>query len=206
MRLRHSNSGRLILGVTGVIGAGKSTLCEYLEREHGFAWIHADKLVHDIYKRGQEGYEIIRREFGSEFVGEEEVDRARLRSLVLGDALQLRKLNAAMQPVITDLVHKKIVQLKEGGAGAQKSICIESFYFDEGQMGQFVDSILLVDAPTKVIKARLLAKAGNERNIPEAELDKLILIQRLNLPKADYVIDNNATLSDFFAKIQDVLE
>ena len=78
-----------VLGVTGVIGSGKSTACRILSEQLGFYWIEADAIVHELYKVGEPGYKKIREYFGDPFVGKYGVNRGRLRRFALQNPQKL---------------------------------------------------------------------------------------------------------------------
>lgn len=98
----------MVIGVTGVIGSGKSTVCRYLEEKYGFHWIHADAIVHELYKFGGAGYKKIREYFGKNFVGPKGVLRGRLRQFILKTPQKLWILNQLIHPLVIHEVNKKV--------------------------------------------------------------------------------------------------
>ncbi|MEK9132764.1 MAG: dephospho-CoA kinase [Patescibacteria group bacterium] len=167
-----------VLGITGVIGSGKSELCRFLAERYGFIWIEADKIVHELYKVGRPGYEVIRKKFGEYAIGAKEVNRKWLREFVLKDPrkipARIRTLNRLIHSLVAAEMNKKIVQLKaQHKSKTPLLICIEAVYFKKKNLGKFVDKIITVDAPDKEILRRL-------RNIkvPQHEIKRLIDFQR----------------------------
>lgn len=167
-----------IIGVTGVIGSGKSTVCRILEKEFGFCWIDADKIVHELYQPGQPGYQKIKDYFGSQFVGAKGVHRGRLRRFVLKTPQKLWILNKLIHPLVVHEVNKKM---------REKPICIEAVYFEPKDLGKFIDRLIIVDASDEIILKRLA-----RRKIPHKQLMALLKFQRKNLPKQEAVIIKNA--------------
>lgn len=165
------------LGVTGVIGSGKSTFCVYLKKKYKFHWIEADKLVHEkLYKAGQSGYQKIKDYFGKQFVGKKQVLRGRLRRFILKTHQKLLILNQLIHPLVIHEVNKKIIQLKQQYKEENLlKICIEATYFASNDLGKFIDKLLVVDAPDEVIIKRL-----KKRKIPLAQLKTLLKFQRKN--------------------------
>ena len=106
-------SGTTVIGVTGVIGSGKSTLCRYLAETHGFEWINADEIVHSLYEKDQPGYKKIKEYFGQYYVGPKRVHRGRLRREALKSPQKLWILNNLIHPHVFHEVNKKIVQIKK---------------------------------------------------------------------------------------------
>ncbi|MBI5413348.1 dephospho-CoA kinase [Candidatus Peregrinibacteria bacterium] len=192
----HKTVKPLVLGVTGVVASGKSVFCEFLEEQLGFNWINADKLVHELYLAGNEGYKKIKEYFGGKFVGEKEVNRTLLREFVLKNPEKLRTLNEIVHPLVEGMLNKKVVQLSGVNRGKSKVlIVVEAFYLEPNMLGKFIDRKVLIDASDDVILKRLKA-----RNLPEEQGRRLLSFQRNILPNNDERIENNGTLEEFFEK------
>ena len=145
-----------ILGVTGVIGSGKSEFCRFLRRQFDFYWISADKIVHSLYFAGKKGYKIIKKHFGDDFVNKKCVDRSKLREFILKNPVKLKFLNELIHPLVAEEVNKKIVQIKRDHESKNRIfICIEAFYFDKKNLGKFVDQVVKLDATDEIILKRL---------------------------------------------------
>ena len=185
-----------ILGVTGVVAGGKSVFCRFLEENFGFHWINADKLVHELYLAGKEGYMKIKENFGEKFVDVKEVDRILLREFVLKNPEKLRILNKIIHPMVEGEVNKKVVQFEVSSKGKNKIlIVIEAVYFESNMLGKFIDRKILIDASDNVILKRL-----KKRKIPKEQARRLVKFQREVLPKRVEKIENNGTLDEFFEK------
>lgn len=184
--------GRKIIGVSGVMGSGKSTFCRMLEKKFGFYWIDADAIVHDLYKPGQPGYQKIKDYFGAQFVGKKGVLRGRLRRFVLKTPQKLWILNKIIHPLVAHELNKKIVH----SVGTYGSVCIEAFYFEPHDLGKFVDQIIVVDASNEKILKRL-----KSRKIPKSQLLTMLKFQRKNLPKIFTKIENNHSEKALLKKI-----
>jgi dephospho-CoA kinase len=182
-------SRREIIGITGIIGSGKSTVCRILEKEFGFCWIDADKIVHELYRPGQPGYQKIKDYFGTQFVGKKGVHRGRLRRFILKTPQKLWILNKLIHSLVVHEVNKKI---------REKPTCIEAIYFDPKDLGKFIDRIVVIDAPDKKIFMRLA-----KRKIPRKQLIALLKFQRKNLPKSSVVIRNDGTLKQLVCFLQE---
>lgn len=192
----------MVIGITGVIGSGKSTVCRYLEEKYGFHWIHADEIVHDLYKFGNAGYKKIREYFGENFVGPKCVLRGRLRQFILKTPQKLWILNQLIHPLILHEVNKKIVQLKKVNARSEKplKICIEAIYFEPKDLGKFIDHLLIVHCPDEAILLRRL----KHRKIPEKQLRTLIKFQQKILPKVGTRIKNTQSLQTLLKQVAEL--
>lgn len=188
-----------IVGVTGVIGSGKSTFCKFLAEKYGFHWIHADAITHELYKPEQPGYRKIKEYFGSQFVGKHGVHRGRLRRFILKSPQKLWILNQLIHPLIVHEVNKKVVQLLRWTKTIRNEfvkICIEAIYFEPKDLGKFIDELIIVLCPDE----KILLKRLSLRKIPRKQLQTLIHFQRKNLPKFGIKIENTGSKEEFFKK------
>lgn len=169
---------KVVVGVTGVIGSGKSTFCRFLKSKFGFKYIDADKIVHSLYKVGKPGYKKIEKYFGSRFVGKSGVDRESLRKFLLKNPQKFRLINKFIHPLVAAEVNKKKVQLKaQHKSKTPLLICVEAVYFERKNLGKFVNKIVTVDAPDSEILRRL-----KSRGIKKGELTALLQFQRKIIP------------------------
>lgn len=190
-----------IIGVTGVIGSGKSEVCRRLRDEFGFQWISADILVHDLYKAGRPGYVRIKEFFGDAFVSGKEVLRGRLRRFILGSHQKLWILNKVIHPLVLHEVNKKITQINALNKAEKRiPVCIEAAYFEKEDLGKFVDRILRIDARDEVIMARL-----RQRKISQKDLGRLLLFQRKTMSKEGLLLQNNASLEELELSLHKVV-
>jgi dephospho-CoA kinase len=200
-----------IIGVTGVIGAGKSKVCRFLQRKYGFYWIDADAIVHELYRAGMPGYRRIKEYFGDFFAGKKEVNRGRLRKFILKSPQKLWILNKLMHSLILHEVNKKIVRIS-GLAGVTKNY--GSKFMDEcknsrGEMAEnyrckpampgVMSCCICIEAVYfepqdlgKFIDQLLILDSPDEsiikrlkkRKIPQEQLIKLLEFQRKNFSKS----------------------
>ena len=88
-----------VLGITGGVGAGKSTILDYLNRRYHARIIEADKVGHFLMEPGQKVYYRIVETFGSGILkGDQTIDRQKLGRLVFEDQEKLMKLNSLVHP------------------------------------------------------------------------------------------------------------
>src|ERR1700738_1249708 len=92
-----------LVGLTGGVGSGKSTVAAML-RELGAEVVDADEATHAVYEPGSPGYDAVVREFGPDFVRDGGIDRSRLGDLVFRDADGRRRVNAIVHPLVREWV------------------------------------------------------------------------------------------------------
>lgn len=185
---------KLVLGVTGKFGAGKTTICRMLQKL-GFVFIDADKIVHEIYKPKKIGYFKIKKYFGSSFIDfKKGVLRWKLRKLILENNTKLKLLNKIIHPLIFRILNKKIVQSKG------KLICIESIHFEKNGLLKLIDRVLLVKRNSKLIKCTMQKSKWSS-----LEIVKFMKITSLSV-KANFIIENNSGFKDLKEKVNKIFD
>ncbi len=95
---------RGLVGVTGGLGAGKTTVLQVL-REKGAAVLDADDVVHRLYAPGEVAYRALCRRWGAAVLrSDAEIDRKRVADLIFGDAIERRWLNGLVHPLVRERI------------------------------------------------------------------------------------------------------
>jgi dephospho-CoA kinase len=187
-----------IIGLTGGIGSGKSTVARFLG-ELGAVVTDLDKVGHDVLKKGGEAYQKVVSGFGEGILNEDgEIDRRKLGKIVFHDREALKRLNQIVHPVIDNKV-KKITQ--ESRKKGIKVVVLEAAAMLENERRWKVDEIWVTVAPEQAVLGRLKERSGYS----EAEARTRILSQMKNkerVKKADVVIDTGGTLDELKARVK----
>jgi dephospho-CoA kinase len=174
-----------VIGLTGPIGAGKSTVAGML-RELGAKVLDADAIVHDEQSRGTTGYSAIIQTFGTKVLREDrEIDRAKLAEEVFGDPTKLAKLERIMHPRVVSRILEARKMLREG-----EVLVVEAIKLLESGLRNVCDEVWVVLAPREVMLQRLAA-----RGLPRAEAEMRLANQYSEeafRAAADVVIENGA--------------
>lgn len=183
----------MILGVCGKIASGKSVVMKILAKR-GFYCIDADKIVHVLYKKGATGSKKIAAYFGEQFLRSDgSVNREKLRKVVFADDDERKMLENLIHPEVYAEIQRLLPKL------SGKNVAIESVYFDQGFLGDFVDKILWVERSEGEIKKVLI----KERGFSSAMAQKLAdLIQKPK--KVDFVIENYGELKDLAGGVKNL--
>lgn len=182
-----------IIGLTGSIGMGKSTVAEMFER-HGVPVFDADAEVRRMQRAGGELIEPIEAAFPGS-TGPEGVKREALGAQVFGDKEALARLEAIVHPAVAA---KRAEFMIEHG-GAPMVVFDIPLLFEKGGH-ESVDTVIVVSAPAEVQRARVLARDGMT---PE----KFAHILSLQTPdaekrtRADHVIDTGVSLAETEAAV-----
>ena len=187
-----------VIGLTGGIGAGKSTVAAILA-ELGAIVIDADKVGHDIYRPDTEGFRLIVETFGPEVVGADgTIDRRRLGARVFSDPVELRRLNALVHPLIGDEIRRRMQAALADGGG--RPIVVEAAIMLEAGW-RFFDRIWVVIVRREVAIARVSASRGLDPQEVERRIDAQISNEERRRV-ADVVIENEGTLAELRSQVE----
>lgn len=143
-----------VVGLTGSIASGKSTVSRLLEQQFGGHIICADSVGREVAQKGQEGYRKILELFSTDFLQEDgELDRKKLGSYVFAHPEELQKLNGCLHPIILDT----ILQRAKGLTGL---VVIDCALLIETELYRHVDEVWLVYAPKELRIQRVMARDG----------------------------------------------
>jgi dephospho-CoA kinase len=144
----------LVIGLTGPIASGKSTVAEFL-RERGAEVIDADRVYRSLLTPGSDLWQRIVARFGRSIVdADEEIDRAALAKIVFADADALADLDRISHPAVVAEIRRRISR------SAARVVVIEAIKLAQAGLVADVDSLWLVTADEKTRLERLLARPG----------------------------------------------
>jgi len=181
----------LIIGVTGNIGSGKSTVCQILARL-GAMVIDADKLAHEAYKPHSQTWQELIDAFGRDIVKpDEEIDRQKLGQMVFSDHNALAQLNRIVHPGTYRLAEERIADCRRRGA---KVIALEATLLIEAGWRTLVNKVWLVVAPEAVIVERV----KGDQELSQAQILARLKSQMPAEEKAKYadaIVYNDGSLN-----------
>jgi dephospho-CoA kinase len=190
----------LLVGLTGNIASGKSTVAQLLS-EHGATIIDADVLARRAVEKGSAVYDAIVKRWGTSVLAPDgHLDRGALRRVVFGAAKELEALNDLVHPEVERLRQARVAEAK--ARGDRMVVCDIPLLFEKKMADRF-DKIVLVDAPRPLRLDRLV----EERGLRETEAMDMIAAQmpaELKRARADYVIDNSGTLAELERQLDDL--
>ena len=147
----------IVLGLTGQTGAGKSTLCQYLQQK-GCAVIDADQVARNVVEKGSACIADIVLEFGVEYLTVDgNLNRRKLGESVFTDKAKLKKLNDIMFPYIINNIKDKIAEAKEAADGI---ILLDAPTLFESGCDKFCDKVISVIASQDVRCHRIIERDG----------------------------------------------
>lgn len=191
----------MILGLTGSVGSGKSTVASILEELAGAVVIDADAIAHQVQSPGGSAYAEIVAAFGPEILNADgTIDRRRLAAQVFGDEARRHLLNSIMHPRVRD---EELRLLDEYRTHPLVVLMVPLLL--ENRMENLVDRVMVVTVSEAERKRRLFERSGMT---PE-EVDRRLAAQMPDAEKArlaDVVIDNSGTLAETRRQVREALQ
>jgi dephospho-CoA kinase len=187
-----------IIGLTGGIGSGKSTVARFL-KELGAEVVDLDKVGHDVLIKGSSAYARVVREFGHgilKFDGE--IDRTWLGKIVFNSHEALNQLNQIVHPEIDKIVAQKVTENRRKGV---KVMVLEAAAMLEAERTWQVDEIWVTTASEETVLERLKARL----NYSETEIKNRIKSQMIDeerVKQATVVINNDCTLDELKERVK----
>lgn len=192
-----------ILGLTGGIASGKSTVSEYI-KSYGVPVVDADLVARDVMKAGAPAVLEIRDQFGEEVLLENgEINREYLGRLVFNSFEKRNQLNAIVQDRIREALEKEIAKHME--KEPPLLVLDIPLLYEEGYEDE-VDEVMVVYVDPDVQKERLLNRDENlsETDALNRMYSQMPLSEKTKL--ADVVINNNGTVNETHSQVRDWLE
>jgi dephospho-CoA kinase len=188
-----------VIGLTGGIGAGKSTVTQMLE-ELGAAVIDADKVGHQIYLPDLPAWREIVTTFGQGVIhADRTINRQALGKIVFADPEALRTLNRIVHPKMYERMAELIAELR--AHGGIKAIVVEAAVLVEANWISLVDQVWVVVASEAVVVDRL----AKQRSLSPDQVRTRIAAQLSNderLKHAQVVIRNDDSLAEVRTTVQ----
>jgi len=186
---------RYIIGLTGNIGTGKSTVAQMLA-SLGAEAIDADLIAHELMAPGTPTWQAIVREFGQGILREDgRIDRSKLGDIVFTDPQALARLEAILHPAVIQEVNCRIC------TSHAQVIVVEAIKLIETGMHSAYDALWVVTCQPEQQIARLMA----QRRMSQEEIRQRMAAQSPQSAKvalADIVIDNSGSLDETRAQVE----
>lgn len=187
-----------IIGVTGGVGAGKSTVLNYLEKRYGAKLILADLVGHEVMEPGHEAYEQVVKAFGQEIVSEDNtIDRKALGAIVFADEKKRMILNRIIHPA----VRQEILRRLEAAELSHLSYAVvEAALFLEENYDAFCDETWYIYTDEKIRRQRL----KESRGYSDERIDQIFRSQKTHeefQKRCLFMIDNNGSEEETFRQI-----
>jgi len=191
-----------LVGLTGGIASGKSTVAKILERL-GAAVINADALSREVVEPGKDAWKEIIDAFGAGVLQPDQtLDRQKLRTVIFNDSDGRKKLEAIIHPRVRALAEEKI---REHAVAGYSIIVYEVPLLFEGNLHEWLRPVILVACDVDTQRARLQERDRLTQTEAQKHIDaQMSLTEKRRL--ADYVIENDGSLADLEQQVRAVVE
>jgi dephospho-CoA kinase len=210
--VRKDETGMKIIGLTGSVGSGKTTVAKVMEEEFGARLLITDEIGHMFMEPGKEGYDGILEEFGEDVLGEvcgagsgekKKIDRKKLGAKVFGKPERMEVLNGIIHPLVNRYVAEVIEE--ERKKGKLRYLVIESALLIEAGYEKICDELWYVTAEDEVRRQRLKASRGYS----DEKIDNILknqLSDEIFRKKCAKVLKNNGGFDEILQEIKVLLE
>ena len=189
-----------VIGLTGGIGSGKSTVSRFLA-ELGAVILDADKIGHEAFKPDSEGWHEVVAAFGRQIVTPEgNIDRKKLGETVFDNPESLSLLNQIMHPRMYDMVKAQLEEYQRQGT---RVVVLEAPLLLEAGWTSLADEVWVTTAPEATVLKRLEERTG----LSQAESLTRIRSQlpsKERVRQADVVINTDCDLDELRSRVKEL--
>ena len=190
-----------IIGITGGIASGKSTVTEFLRRQ-GYQVIDADQVVHELQEPGERLYQALLSAFGPAILQEDgRLDRAKLGAMIFGDP----ELLAQSSQIQNQIIREELAGRQDLLAETEDIFFMDLPLLFELGYETWFDQVWLVDVTEETQLSRLMTRNALSQEEAEKRIaTQLSLQEKRN--RADVLIDNNGPLEHTQEQLREALQ
>ena len=189
----------ILVGLTGGIGSGKSTVSQLLA-DRGAIIIDGDAIARELQRSGTAVFASMVERFGDVVAADGELDRAKIASIVFADAVALADLNKIVHPAIGVEMMRRIGELRDTDA-----IAILDFPLLAESPRKGLSGVIVVDVDPEIAIDRVVRDRGMKVSDVRARIDKQAS-RKDRLAIADRVLDNSGTKEDLIRQVDEAWE
>lgn len=189
-----------VIGITGGVGAGKSTVLSYLEKKYNAFVIQADEVGHFVMEPGGECYELVISLFGKDVLkNDKTIDRKKVSDVVFGKPDMLEQLNSIIHPAVKRYILKSLNEKKIQGC---KLFVVEAALFLEEHYDEFCDEVWYIHTDTENRIQRLMKNRGYTRE-KSLGIIRNQAAEEYFRAHTDYTVENNGDLEKTWKQIEE---
>lgn len=188
----------MIIGLTGGIAVGKSSVSDYL-RKMGAEIIDTDKISSDIIEDRKIINNIVE-EFGENILSGKKINKKKLRKIIFENSEKREKLNKIMHPSILEKVKENISKYEKN-----KIVIVDMPLLYEVGFEKEVEKVIVVYCSLEIQLSRII-KRDNVNYEEALNTIKSQMDIKEKIKKADYLIENNGTIDELKNKIYDLIK
>lgn len=189
-----------VIGLTGGIASGKSTVSNYL-KTLGYHVLDSDVYARKVMEPNEEAYQNVVAHFGEEILTESgEINREKLGNIVFNDRNQLNKLNVLTHPVIKQRMFEDMNRLREN-----HHVFLDVPLLFENKRDEWCDVTITVYVTEEVQIRRLTVRNGLDKEAAKSRINSQMSLQKKR-ELSDFVFDNNQDKSFLYQQVDSFLE
>ncbi len=193
---------QMIIGLTGNIGSGKSTVARHLSLL-GAEVLDADCLAKASVEPGTTALNKIAAVFGQDILKEDgSLDRRKMAGVAFTDSQALTRLEAIVHPEVEDKIQQKITEYRQG-RGKGKALVVEVPLLFETGMNKLVDEVWVVASEEKTQIERVMERSKLSRE-EIIERMKNQISQQKKCKMADRIIDNSGSVEETLQQVNEI--
>lgn len=190
----------ITIGITGGVGAGKSTVLDFLEEKYQAYVIKADEIGHLVMEPGQECYEPVIALFGKQIIKDDKtIDRRQVSDVVFSHPDMLERLNEIIHPAVKRYIRRQLELKRQQG---QKICVVEAALLLEDHYDAFCDKVWYIHTDQEIRIERLMSSRGYTREKAENIIARQAT-EGFFREHADYIIQNNGDLDETWRQIEE---
>jgi len=175
----------LVIGLTGGIASGKTTVANLFQQQFGIEVVDADVVAREVVEPGSAGLNAIVERFGNQILTPQgSLDRAQLREIIFSQPNEKQWINALLHPMIRQRMQHQLQQVQSAYALLVIPLMVEN------NLQSLANKVIVVDVEPEIQIARTMHRDGVDAKQAESILaSQATREQRLAI--ADYVIKNS---------------
>ncbi len=197
-------NGMKFIGITGGVGAGKSTILAYLRKNYRVRTLVADEAAHEIMEPGYDCYVRLQKEFAQEkiWLHNGRFNRQRLAEIIFADEEKRERLNSIVHPAVKEYILKEVE--KERRSGSTDYVVLEAALLIEDGYDKICDELWYVYVTEENRRKRLIENRGYS----DEKIEQMFAAQ---LSEGEYrrhcqvIIDNNGPVSQVYLQLAQLL-
>ena len=189
-----------IIGITGGVGAGKSTVLDHLEKQYNACVLQADKIGHLVMEPGGICYGQVIALFGKQIIkNDKTIDRKMVFDVVFAHEEMRQKLDDIIHPAVKSYILDKIEEQKKAGCTL---MIVEAALLLEDHYDAFCDKVWYIHTDQEIRIERLMSSRGYTREKAENIIARQAT-EGFFREHADYIIQNNGDLDETWRQIEE---
>jgi dephospho-CoA kinase len=190
-----------LIGLTGGIGSGKTTVSDLLAKL-GAGIVDTDLIAHQITAPHGAAISLIEKQFGLEFIGDDgALNREKMRALVFNSLEARKSLETITHPLIRQETARQALQLNKDGA--PYLVFVVPLLIESGSWKDLIDRLVVLDCPKETQIKRVMQRS----NLTQEEVERILAAQASReerLKHADVVIENQGSLKELEAEVENL--